>query len=271
MKKSSDVPEPIKRIVRQEAGFGCCKCGFPIYQYHHIIPKSEDPEEIMLLCPICHHEATVGAMKEKEQRFHKLSPFNIKRGYVDGKLKINEQLPVLGIGSNQFVGEGDFILVDNKSLLSLEADGGRLEVTVELYDPEDHLVALIDNNEWISGDPLPWDLESSFQYLKIRHKLRKIALEIDARKSPTELRADLWYKGQNFQLDPQKILFNSVVQNSGFINICFVALQLVVDTKSRSFGLRPNPKIGNASIVSWPSVKERIQRGVKAWEKLIKR
>ena len=37
-----DIPDRIKRQLRQEAGFGCCKCGFPIYDYHHIVEFSEE-------------------------------------------------------------------------------------------------------------------------------------------------------------------------------------------------------------------------------------
>lgn len=31
------TPETVKRVLRQEAGFGCCKCGLLIYEYHHIV------------------------------------------------------------------------------------------------------------------------------------------------------------------------------------------------------------------------------------------
>jgi len=267
-KAHSTIPEPIERLVRQQAGFGCCKCGNPIIEYHHIMRGSEDPQDIMILCPTCHHEATVGAMTEEEQRFYKLHPFNIERGYVEGNLKINQKLPAVVIGTNQFVGEGDFMLVDQESLLSLKVNSGRLELSVKLYDRNDQLLAYIENNEWISGDPMSWDLESSFQQFKIRHKLRNIALEIDARRSPIEIRADLWRRGQNFQLNAHQILFNGIVQNVGFINLCFVAIQLVADISSKSFRLQPDPRFGEGVLVSWPDLQERIKRSLKAWEQL---
>ena len=222
----------------------------------------------MVLCPICHHEATVRAMTEEEQRFYKEHPFNIQRGYVKGKLKINQKLPVVAIGNNQFVGEGDFILVDQDSLLSLRVNSGRLELSTKLYDHNDQLIVHIENNEWISGDPMPWDLESSFQWLRIRHKLRNIALEIDARKIPIKLRANLYRKGQNFQLNPRQIIFNGIVQNVGFVNLCFVALRLVADISSRQFKLEPDPRFGKGVLVSWPDIQERIEKGLKAWEQL---
>lgn len=265
----SAIPGFIKRQVRQEAGFGCCKCGNPIFEYHHIIRDSEKPEDIMILCPICHHEATVGAMREEEQRLHKLNPLNIKRGYVDGALKINQKLPVIAIGTNQFIGEGDFVLVDQDSLLSFRVNSGGLEFSVKLDDRNGQLLAYIENNEWVSGDPLPWDLESSFQWLKIRHKSRNIVLEVNAKKFPIEIRADLWQKGQNFQLTPSQIQFNGVVEDFSSINLCYVAMRLVADTSKKQLRLEPDPRFGGSgAFISCADISQRIERGLKFWEQL---
>ena len=262
------MPDPVKRLVRQEAGFGCCKCGHPIIEYHHIVPGSDDPQDIMILCPICHHEATVGAMTEKEQQNYKSNPYNIEMNYVEGKLKVNQKSPVILIGTNQFIGEGDFILVDQESLMSLKINSNILELSVKLYDQNDQLLANIENNEWISGDSMPWDLESSFQWFKIRHKLRDIALEVNAKDIPITIRANFWRKGQNFKLGPNEILFNGVKQNIGFKNLCFVALRLVADTSSKEMKLEPDPRYGKGILVSFSDVPRRIENGLKAWEKL---
>lgn len=268
-KSRSFIPEPTKRQLRREAGFGCCKCGNPIFEYHHIVHNSAKAEDTMILCPICHHEATVGAMTEEEQRFYKAHPFNIEKGYVEGKLKIKQKSPVVVIGTNQFVGDGNFILVDHENLLSLGIDtSGRIELSVQLYDRNDQLLAFIECNKWISGDPMSWDLESSFQWLKIRHRLRAIALEINARNFPIEIRADLWRRGQNFQLNPYQIRFNGIAQDVGFINLCFVAIRLVADTSLKQFKLEPDPRFGKGVLVSWADLQERIEKGLKAWENL---
>jgi len=36
-----DRPEELERQLRREAGFGCCFCGNPIIQYHHIREDAE--------------------------------------------------------------------------------------------------------------------------------------------------------------------------------------------------------------------------------------
>jgi len=220
----------------------------------------------MIFCPIHHHEATVGAMPEKEQRFYKANPYNIKQGFVEGSLKINQTTPVINMGTNQFVGDGTFILVDGENLLSIEINEGRLELSMKLYDKEDNLVAEVRRNEWISGNPLPWDLESKFQWFRIRRKPRDIELEIDAREYPIDIRANMWRKGQNFQLNPNLLLFNGVVKQAGLRNLCLVALQLEADTSNQKFSISPDPRFGKGHIVSESDIRKRVKMGLRAWE-----
>jgi hypothetical protein len=263
-----EIPEPIKRQVRHHDGFGCCECGFPIIEYHHIVKDSQNPEDIMLLCPIHHHEATVGAMLLADQRSRKSNPFNITSGFVEGTLKVNQKTPVLNLGTNQLVGTGDFILIDGESMLSLEIRDGRLELSMRVYDQNDTLVAEVKDNEWISGDPLPWDLESGFQWLRIRRKLRDIQVEIDARKEPLDINADIWRRHQRFHLVSDTLLFNGVVKDCGMINLCLVGMRLEVDSATGTFKMSPDPRYGEGKIVSNADVRERIKQGLLAWEKL---
>lgn len=222
----------------------------------------------MTLCPIHHHEATVEAMPETEQRHLQERPFNIDRGYVNGQLKVNHEVPVLLVGTNQFVGEGAFFLVDGESLLSLSVTDGRLEVSLTLYDQQDRLIAEIQRNEWMAGDPLPWDLESSFQWLVIRNRSREVVLDLDARDPYIQVKATLWRRRQRFDLSPRSILFNGVLQNVGFTHLCLVALRLSANTASVALSIEPDPRIGKGLIVSWPDVGERIARGLEGWNRL---
>jgi len=227
-----------------------------------------NPDEIMLLCPVHHHEATVGAMLEDEQWSYKKNPYNIEKGFVQGQLKVYQKTPVINIGTNQFIGAGDFLIVDRENLLSIRINESKLEFSIKLYDQNDVLVADIQNNEWISGNPLPWDIEASFQQLKIRRKLRDIELSLDARVDPIDLSADMWRKKQNFKLTSNTIIFNGVKINIGFVNSCFVALRLEVDTSKKTIDIAPDPRFGKGTYVSDKNIQERIRRGLESWKEL---
>lgn len=267
LEKQVSITVPNKRILRQEAGFGCCKCGFPIYEYHHINPPSAEVKDLMILCPICHHEATLGAMSKKEQREWKSNPFNISNNYVEGKLKINQKALVINIGSNQFIGDGSFVRVDTEELLGVSLNSlGQIEISIKVYDKNNQLLVLIDHNEWISGDPLPWDFESSFQYIKLRRKLRDIVLEIDAREFPVNIFADLWYKKQNFQLTRDWIKFDGTIKNVGFKDLCFVGICLDAHTTDKKITLEKDKRFDEAKIVSKADIQRRIENGLEEWE-----
>jgi len=235
----STIPEPTKRIVRQQAGFGCCKCGLPIFQYHHIVRGSQDPIDIMLLCPIDHHEATVRAMTEEEQRSYKNNPYNIKQGFAEGKLKINQAIPTIIIGSTKFIGQGKIICVDEEALVSVNIEHERLQLSIKLYDKNDNLVSQIMNNEWIAGNPLPWDLQAGFQMLTIRRKIGDISLGIDARQVPITIRADIWRKKQNYRIDPNEILADGVVVKASILGGVIEGYCLNMDTSKKKLTVIP--------------------------------
>jgi hypothetical protein len=230
----SIIPEPIKRIVRQQAGFGCCKCGFPIFEYHHIVRKSKNPADIMLLCPICHQEATVKAMTLEEQKLFKKNPLNLKEGFVEGKLKINQAEPIVILGSTTFVGNGKIICINEEALISLDINKQELLLSLRLYDRKDKLVVEIRENEWIVGDPLPWDFVSGFQTLTIRRKLGDISLDIDARKVPIKLCADIWRTGQNYRVSPSEISINGDILRADIQGGKMEGMCLNIDSKRKS-------------------------------------
>jgi len=265
------TPLELERAVRQQAGFGCCKCGNAVFQYHHIVERSEKPEEIMTLCPNCHDEATKGAMTKEDQWKYKSQPFNIVNGYAQGQLKVNHDIPVIHVGTMQLVHNGDIIIVDGEALLSLYVDNGRLELSAKLYDPNGQLLAEIDRNVWKSDDPFPWDIESSYQWLKIRHKSRAISLDLDLRKFPITLRAELWRNGQNFSLDPSQIKFDGVVKDFRMIHLCLVGLRFEVNSKSDALTLGPDPRFGQGLIISEADLETRIQKGIDGWKQLEKK
>ena len=64
-----DIPNLVKRQVRQSCGFGCVICGASIIDYEHVDPifaeaKEHDPEKITLLCPQHHAKVTRGFLSK---------------------------------------------------------------------------------------------------------------------------------------------------------------------------------------------------------------
>lgn len=201
-------PRGVERLLRQEACFGCCVCGHPIYEYHHIVPYTEQdphyrPGDMMLLCARHHEPATRGVMPEAEQRSHKGNPHNRAHGRAAGQL-ISGTVPAqLDLGSSvRMIGAGSLIVVDDECLLGLGlGPRNSIELSARLYDESDALLAEIDRNEWIVRTPFPYDIDFDFQHLTVLSKPRRIRLEIDARESTIRLCGELWRSGHQVRLD----------------------------------------------------------------------
>lgn len=65
--RRSDLPDPVRRVVRQECGFACVVCGRLGQHYDHFDPEFDEarehrPEGIALLCATCHQDKTSGRL-----------------------------------------------------------------------------------------------------------------------------------------------------------------------------------------------------------------
>jgi hypothetical protein len=259
------------RQLRREAGFGCCVCGNPIIQYHHIIEWSKDqhfrPEDMMVLCPTHHDKATKHAMPEVEQRRFKAKPQNIERGLVDGKLAIKQDYCALEVGSVMVVGEGPFIKIDGEDILALYLGERNFEISVTLYDETDTMLLHIDRNEWISGDPLPWDIEADWQRLTLRERYRRISLSLDATKIPMQARGQLWRSGKHIGFGASDISIGgkTAAYGSGIAELALVGTHLALSTDKLE--LVPSSPHG-AFLVSWPNRRERLWKARDQWRKI---
>ena len=191
-------PAAVARDLRREAGFGCCVCGTPIIQYHHIIEWSVDQhfrtEDMMVLCPLHHDKASKGAMPEAEQRRWKAKPWNVTKGRVKGLLAVHQEYCAANFGTITWVGEGTCLRIDGQDILGFTLGEGNLEISLRLFNQAEELLLEIDRNEWISGDPLPWDIEADWQRITLRQKARDIAISIDAREVPLSILSQILAK-----------------------------------------------------------------------------
>ena len=207
------TPANIARQLRKESGFGCCVCGNPIFQYHHIVPYTEEdphfrPEDMMILCREHHGEShdykENPTLSIEEQREAKENPFNIKNGHMEGLLKVRTNQVKVGLGLLTLKkGECvDIIKVGQDSAFSLSVgEEDNLEISGNFHNKEGSLLATLEKNNFISEEPFPWDIQFRRQWVKINLKLRDIFLEINTHTSPIEVRANVWYKGSHLIID----------------------------------------------------------------------
>lgn len=273
------IPAEVERALRQEAGFGCCKCGVPIIEYHHIIPYAQTlthkAEDMMCLCPLHHAEAD-RASTEQEQRQWKSNPVNMAKGFATGTLKTNQSVMVVDAGTVQFIGSECLVRIDRRELFKLEIDSaGRVLLSVQLLDKQNRTLVEIDRNQWQSGDCAPWDIRADFQRLSVRERQGEVSLEIDTTGDYIRFSGCLWHNGTLVRITSSGIrhgrlkVDDSIYNGVRISHLGLVCMTIAVDTKQQMTGLVPTGLNGNGFIVRGANKEERIQKGIAAYNELI--
>jgi hypothetical protein len=225
---------------------------------------------MMILCPLHHTQATKGALPAEEQWAAKAQPFNIREGRAAGQLAVKQPYCAVAVGGVLIVGEGASISIGGEEMLriGLVDRGGSLAIDARVYDPRDELLAEIAANEWVAGDPLPWDIESDFQVVRLRRRLGEISLEIDARDEPTRVRALLWRHGERIALTPRGVRFGGQ-RGGGIVNLGLVGMSLDLDPAEKSLWMTPDGRLGQGAFVTGADLAERLARSLEAWRSLV--
>lgn len=198
-------PDPVARRLRQEAGFGCCVCGVPLYDYHHIIEYSHEhhfrPEDMMILCPN-HHRLARRAIPKDKQREYKARPHNIALGRVNGDLICNQSSLEISAGGCTFLCDLWSLVVDKETILSFSLDEDRrLCISSILYDKNGNILAHIDKNRWSSSTPMAWDIESlEGQKLVVRRYKADISINLNTSQEYISVTASLWKNGAHVRI-----------------------------------------------------------------------
>lgn len=196
------VPNALKRQLRQEAGFGCCRCGHPFIQYHHIVPWAEEnhfrPEDMMILCGQCHPLCTVGAITEADQRALKSRPKNIANNLVRGQLYVNTTELVVNLAGGRSVETPNLLVLSGEVALSARRDPehGRILISARIHSQDGQTIGELNDNEWSMSPNSVWDFESYPLHAKVRLAARQIALKIDVRNDQIELAGNWFHQGE---------------------------------------------------------------------------
>ena len=206
----TSIPSEVKRQLRQEAGFGCCRCGHPFIEYHHIVPWSEDqhfrPEDMMVLCGQCHPLCTVDAIPQVDQRALKARPKNIVDNLVRGMLFVNTRELSVNIAGGKATETPNLLTLSGKPVLSARRDSeeGRVLISASIYDRDGNSIGRLNDNEWSMIPGAVWDFECYPLHSTIRLAPRDIAFVVDVRNDEVYLQGKWFHQGQRIEFTPTK-------------------------------------------------------------------
>lgn len=204
-----DIPDPIKRAVRQRCGFGCVSCGKGIIQYDHFDPEYSDARDhsadgITLLCGSCHDEKKHGLLTNAQVAAMNASPYCLKQGAAFGQFRLTGAQPIVMLGNNEFRRckiileiAGERVLWFNRP--EYRDDG--LCLNARIRNEKGEIVFEIIDNEWRIGDDL-WDVDTSGNGILIRS--RTCVFSLILRFKPPETikieRADIQHRGTRVRI-----------------------------------------------------------------------
>ena len=202
------TPSDVKRQLRQESGFGCCFCGHPFIQYHHIVPWHEDnhfrPDDMMTACGQCHHLLTVKAIPVNDQRKAKANPKNIVDRDIKGKLYVTSSELVVKLGSGTAIATSNLLVIKNDIILSarLSKDDGRVLISAIIMDRVGSTIARLVDNEWSMLPGAVWDFEAYPRHATIRTGHGEIAYAVDTRNDEVLMQGKWFFAGYPVDFSP---------------------------------------------------------------------
>jgi hypothetical protein len=199
-----NTPSDVERQLRKEAGFGCARCGHPYIEYHHIIPVAEEqhfrPEDMVALCGNCH--PAVGKLGQDRQYDIKNSPYNVKKGALNGALEFDKRDLIFKVGGNWFENTPTILQFFNVPIISCSLKDGQARVSLNLLDPAGQSLLRVDENDVSFRVNDLWDFEYAHNYAVARCGPRDIALRLDFRGPEAVIEGKIWLGPNQVRLGP---------------------------------------------------------------------
>jgi hypothetical protein len=192
-----DIPEPIRRALRQEVNFGCAICGCPLLEMHHIIPwrqtHQHNPSDIIALCPTHAHRADMGEYDENYLRELKKSPHN--QTMVKDAFAVQTKNLTVSIASNKFVNTSRVLVVDDFDIISVTKESLYPQFDVNFFDKFGRWIAIIYQNQWYVDRRLVWDIKYIPRHLTLKCEPRQISLDLKIVRNVVFIRGNLFFNG----------------------------------------------------------------------------
>lgn len=199
-----DIPEGIRRAVRQRDGFGCIVCGNAIIDYEHFEPEFADAEQhtvdgIILLCITCHGMKTRGRLSKETITKFRSNPTAKLQRFSAGPFDIGDAPPSVIFGNISTRNVKDIIRIDGDSILSVkepEQPGGPFRISANIRNRDGQPMLSIVDNEWRTSTS-NWDVVVEGRNIVIRSALRDInmSLRTDPPNQLTFERFQIMHKG----------------------------------------------------------------------------
>lgn len=246
----AEIPEDMKRSVRQRCGFGCVICGNPIgYHYDHMVDYAEDPthleDNLTLLCPNHHGDKTAGRLSRSQVQAANREPFNTRSLNTSRQILHTSDVTSLVLGSNSAqLGNGgaavSALTIDEVGVLQVRRAGDRFELDLDLRARSGEKILTIQANELVHSTGV-WDSSWQGNTMRLRSAPRKVLLRL-ALKLPKEIVVE----AGRFSANGVEVLArpNSVRLSdgsniaSGWSSTCVDALFALGDTTAKSASVR---------------------------------
>lgn len=186
---SRNIPESIKRQVRQECFFGCVICGMPVFHYDHIeewsIVQEHTAENLALLCAVHHDAKTHGKLDVELVRERRQEPFNKGRQFTSGyNIPANRSVDVI-LGTNHSVstfppggGIHEVIWINGYSFFRLHCERGWITMSFVITDDKGAPLVAVEDGELVISSEV-WDYRYEGTRLQIRRAHGDVLAELD--------------------------------------------------------------------------------------------
>jgi len=170
-----DIPESVKRQVRQRDGFGCIICGVGIYEYDHFNPefseaRFHDPNGIISLCARCHTMKEKGLLARVTIENRIQNPRCQEQGFSREVFDVGSNHPTIILGKTTFFNVRCLLKVHGEDLFSIlppDSSADFFRINAKMSDTLGKVFFEIHENEWRVRSE-NWDAEQTANRIIIR-------------------------------------------------------------------------------------------------------